>query len=141
MAKVIALFRSVEKRKKREQVDCMVLEEGQGIVGDERSMGGPRQVSLIPSEAMKDLPHDSPVFEGRLGENIRTEGILLQELKLGDRIRVGGTLLEITEIGRTCHPHCRIKNMTGKCIIPLEGVFARIIQGGQVCLGDSIEKE
>ena len=140
MASVTALFRSTEKRKPREQVTSLELREDIGVVGDVRSGDGPRQVWVIGGEEMEGLGADSPILAGRLGENIRTEGILLHEMAVGDRIRIGTAVVELSELGRECHPHCRIKTFTGECIIPLEGVFAEVVQSGEIHVGDPIEK-
>lgn len=76
---------------------------------------------------------------GKFAENITTEGIVLYELPVGTRLKIGETIQEVTQIGKECHKGCAIKNQVGTCIMPTEGIFTRIIKGGVIREGDSIE--
>jgi MOSC domain-containing protein YiiM len=77
---------------------------------------------------------------GDFAENLTTEGLELMTLPIGTRLKTGrGVEMEITQIGKECHHHCQIYRQVGMCVMPLEGVFARIIAGGEVAAGDTIE--
>ena len=82
---------------------------------------------------IKDLKH------GDFAENITTEGIVLHELPVGTRLKIGETIQEVTQIGKECHTGCAIAKQVGKCIMPKEGIFTRVIKGGLVKAGDKIE--
>lgn len=76
---------------------------------------------------------------GKFAENITTEGIALHNLGVGTRLKAGEAVLEISQIGKECHRGCEILKQVGKCIMPTEGIFARVIEGGEVKPGDKIE--
>ncbi len=81
----------------------------------------------------------SDLDAGKFAENITTEGIVLHELPVGTRLKIGETIQEVTQIGKECHKGCAIKNQVGTCIMPTEGIFTRILKGGVIRSGDSIE--
>lgn len=83
--------------------------------------------------------NESEKYIGKFAENITTEGIELYTLPIGVKLQIGKTVLEITQIGKECHDGCVIKKAVGKCIMPKEGVFCRVIKGGVVYTGDLIE--
>ena len=141
MAKVIAVCKSKEKGTPKEVVDEVVLKDNYGLVDDAHADSGThRQVSLLAIESinkMRRLGFD--VGPGDFAENLTTEGIDLPSLPVGKNISVGDeVILEITQIGKDCHTGCAIFQQIGKCIMPKEGVFARVIQGGLVRRGDTI---
>jgi MOSC domain-containing protein YiiM len=113
---------------------------GVGIKGDAHAGSGHRQVSLLAGEQIDRIKEKLPEIEkGAFGENIITRGIDLRELKKGDRLRCGeNAVLEITQIGKDCHSPCAIQYQTGECIMPTEGLFARVVAGGRVRSGDGI---
>ena len=76
---------------------------------------------------------------GSFAENLTTEGFNLGGVSIGDRLKVGETLLEISQIGKECHTHCEIYHKTGDCIMPQKGIFCRVIRGGKIKNGDTIE--
>ena len=76
---------------------------------------------------------------GAFGENLIVEGFDLRTLPLGTRFRIGDALLELTQIGKKCHSHCEIYKVVGDCIMPREGVFTKVLKGGTVCPGDTVE--
>ncbi len=142
MAKVIAVCSSKTKGVRKEDVRCGVLKTEYGLEGDAHADSGwHRQVSLLAVESidkMRKLGYE--VGPGDFAENITCEGIQLLSLPVGTRLAVGdGVVLEISQIGKECHSGCAIFKQTGKCIMPKEGVFARVIQGGPVKAGDTIE--
>ena len=141
MGKVIAVCSSKKKGTKKEVISEGVLREGYGLVDDAHADSGThRQVSLLAVESiakMQSLGLD--VGYGDFAENITSEGIDLVSLPPGTRLLIGdGTILEVTQIGKECHTRCAIYRLVGQCIMPEEGVFARVIQGGVVKAGDAI---
>lgn len=141
MAKILAVCTSEKVGTRKEPVDTGFLEEEFGLVGDAHAdRNTHRQVSLLAIESinkMRDQGYD--VNPGDFGENLTTEGIELAALPTGRRLQVGDdVLLEITQIGKECHAGCAIFQQTGKCIMPKEGVFARVISGGFVKPDDAM---
>ena len=141
MARIIAVCKSKEKGTKKEAVADSILKEDYGLIGDAHADHGThRQVSLLAIESinkMRSLGFD--VGPGDFAENLTTEGMDLVSLPVGTRISAGdGIILEISQIGKECHAGCAIYRQTGKCIMPREGVFAKVIRGGLVRTGDPI---
>lgn len=123
-------------------VDVVALVAGHGVEGDGHAGPGHRQVSLLAAEsiaAMRDCGlHVGP---GDFAENVTTEGIAVVRLPVGARVRVGPALLEVTQIGKVCHDRCEIFRLAGDCVMPREGIFARVLEGGEVRAGDEIAVE
>ncbi|MFA5528077.1 MAG: MOSC domain-containing protein [Peptostreptococcales bacterium] len=112
-----------------------------GLEGDAHAGNWHRQVSLLGIESfkkMEDLGIEG-LEDGIFAENITTEGIILYNLPVGTRLRIGETLMEVTQIGKECHTGCEIARKVGKCVMPKEGIFTKVLQGGKVKAGDSIE--
>lgn len=146
MAEVIAVCRSKKKGTKKQAMQEGYLHPDYGLADDAHAdAGSHRQLSLLAMESidkMRSLGFD--LSPGDFAENITTQGIDLVSLPIGTRIRLGDEIiLEMTQIGKECHLACAIRRQVGDCIMPKEGVFARIICGGLVRAGDqiSIEKE
>ena len=142
-AKIIAVCRSEEKGERKEAIDQGVFEECYGLLGDAHANSDThRQVSLLAIESidkMKKLGLD--LKPGDFAENLTTKGIDLTSLKPGTRINIGDkVILEISQIGKECHSGCAIFKQVGKCIMPEEGVFGKVIRGGLVKAGDAIQK-
>ena len=142
MASVLAVCSSQEKGTKKEVVATSFLREDYGLVGDAHAdCCTHRQVSLLAMESiakMRDLGFS--VSPGDFAENLTTEGLDLVSLPVGTRLSVGsGIVLEITQIGKECHTGCAIFRQVGKCIMPKEGVFARVIRGGLARAGNKIK--
>ena len=117
----------------------MELRENHGIVGDAHAGDWHRQVSLLAQESiakMQALGLD--VDSGDFAENITTSGIDLVLLPIGTRLQVGPVLLEVTQIGKECHTRCAIFYQAGDCVMPKEGIFAKVICGGVIKPGDGI---
>ena len=123
-------------------VDSAVLRENWGIEGDAHAGDWHRQVSLLAIESIDKMrAKGSNAVPGNFAENITTEGIDLAVLKLGDKLRVGKTaVLKISKIGKECHKHCAIYHQVGDCIMPREGIFAEVLEGGDIAVGDAIEE-
>lgn len=112
-----------------------------GIVGDAHAADWHRQVSLLAVESIdKMLAMGAKVSPGDFAENITTEGIDLSKLSIGNRLRVGQSVeLEITQLGKQCHGRCEIFEQVGDCIMPREGIFAKVTGAGRISIGDVIE--
>ncbi|HEX7365246.1 MAG TPA: MOSC domain-containing protein [Dehalococcoidia bacterium] len=142
MARVVAVCTSQKKGTKKKEVDEALLQVNFGLVGDAHADSGThRQVSLLAVESiakMRDLGLE--VKPGDFAENLTTEDIDLVSLPVGTRLSVGNQIvLEVTQIGKECHTRCAIYRQVGTCIMPVEGVFAKVIKGGPVSAGDSIK--
>lgn len=111
-----------------------------GIVGDAHAGNWHRQVSLLSYEKIQEFKEKgAEIVSGAFGENLIVEGYDLGNLPVGSRFRVGDEVeLEITQIGKECHSHCEIYKAMGDCIMPREGVFAKVIKSGHITLGDTI---
>lgn len=119
--------------------DTVVLQENWGIVGDAHAGDWHRQISLLSYESIeKMIALGADVKAGIFAENITTQGIPLTELHIGARLQIGSTVLEITQIGKECHTRCAIYYQVGDCVMPREGIFAKVLQGGSVNVGDEI---
>lgn len=143
MAKVLSINISEKKGTPKTKINPGVLIEEFGFQGDAHAGKWHRQVSLLAKESIdksKGLSTEG-LCHGIFAENITTEGIELYTLPIGTVLKVGECLIEITQIGKECHDGCAIREKVGQCIMPREGVFARVIKGGKVFEGDSIEKQ
>jgi FdhD protein len=142
MASIIAVSTSKEKGVKKEVIPEGILQENHGLVGDAHAGLSPqRQVSLLATESIDQMR--SPGVDLRPGdfaENLTCEGIDLVSLTVGTQLAIGKeVVLEITQIGKECHQGCAISRQVGRCIMPREGVFSRVIRGGVVKAGDEIK--
>lgn len=134
MAHVEAVCLSHKKGIVKKEQSNVVLIENWGIDGDAHAGDWHRQVSLLAGESIDKVKGILPTLKnGAFAENIITRGIDLSTLKIGDRLQIGDTvILEITQIGKECHSGCAIKKIVGDCIMPREGLFAKVIQGGEI---------
>ena len=141
MAKIIAVCKSDKKGIRKEDVKEGLFQLDYGLADDAHADSGThRQVSLIAIESiskMREMGFD--VGPGDFAENLTTEGIDLVLIPVGTEVSVGEeAILEISQIGKECHSGCAIFKQTGNCIMPKEGVFAKVIRGGTVRTGDQI---
>lgn len=140
MGKITAICISEKKGTKKHPVDSVMLLEGWGMEGDAHGGRWHRQVSLLSLEKIEDFrAKGAEVDFGAFGENLVVEGFDLRNILVGTKFRVGKALLELTQIGKECHSHCAIYQSMGDCIMPREGVFAKVLQGGLINTGDEIE--
>jgi len=142
MAKIIAVCRSEKKGTKKTPVTVGKFRKQFGMVGDAHAdEKWHRQVSLLAQESvdkMRKLGID--VGPGDFAENLTTEGIELVTLPIGTRLSVGkDVILEVSQIGKECHTHCAIFQQVGTCVMPTEGIFTRVLKGGSIKAGDSIQ--
>ena len=142
MASVVAVCTSKKKGTKKEAIAEGLFKEDYGLIGDAHAdCQTNRQVSLLAIESIDKMRHLSlKLSPGDFAENITVEGIDLCRLPIGTRILVGDeVILEVTQIGKECHAACAIRRQVGQCIMPEEGVFARVVQGGSVKPEDKVE--
>lgn len=110
-----------------------------GIKGDAHAGKWHRQISLLSYEQVEEFrKRGAHVDDGAFGENILAEGIDFKTLAIGTRIKSGDVLLEVTQIGKKCHSECEIFKQVGDCIMPREGIFARVLHGGKLKTGDKL---
>ena len=141
MAKVVSVNISREKGVIKTPVDLVVLTKDHGLEQDAHAGDWHRQVSLLGIESVekiKEMGMDN-LSPGVFAENILTQGIVLHQLPVGTWLRVGETIHEVTQIGKECHQRCEIFHTVGDCVMPREGIFTRVIQGGRVKAGDVVE--
>jgi len=141
MATIEAICISRKKGMVKRPVDLANFQEGFGIEGDAHGGKWHRQVSLLAGESIDRVKEKLPSLkDGAFAENIITRGLGLSSVSVGDSIQIGtAIILEITQIGKKCHNDgCVIKKATGDCIMPKEGIFARVIQGGEAKAGETI---
>lgn len=136
---------AVSKRKgtRKEQVEQALVVKEHGIKGDAHAGAWHRQVSFLAVESIEKAKSAGlSVGFGDFAENIATEGIDWPSIPVGARFRLGDSVLvEITQIGKECHKKCAIYYQAGDCIMPREGIFARVIEGGTIRCGDEIVAE
>jgi len=140
-SEIVAVCTSAEKHVQKEEVCEVLLVVDHGIDGDAHFGFGHRQVSLLADESVDKMRAMGleDLRPGAFGENLVTRGIDLLSLEIGDSIRVGAeVLLEVTQIGKECVDRCAIYYAAGDCIMPREGIFARVVAGGTVKGGDEI---
>ena len=136
-----AISVSKEKGTQKTNVAGAELKADFGIIGDAHSGDWHRQVSFLEIESINEMAaKGAKVGPGDFAENITTEGIDLGVLKIGGKLKLGADVeLEITQLGKKCHSRCEIFEQIGDCIMPREGVFARVVKAGSINVGDLIE--
>ena len=144
MSKIIAVCTSEKKGIKKSPVEEVIVEEDYGVTGDAHAdCQTHRQVSLLAMESidkMRQLGFE--LKPGDFAENITTEGIDLVSMPVGTKILAGDeVVLEMSQIGKECHAACAIRRQVGDCIMPREGIFAKVIHGGTLKPGDSIRTD
>lgn len=137
---VIAVCISEKKGTSKQNVGRAVLRTDWGLDGDAHAGPWHRQVSLLAWESIQRMrQHGLDVRAGSFAENITTRGIELSTLSVGTRMRIGKSLVEVTQIGKLCHTKCAVFQAVGDCVMPREGIFVRVLEGGEVAVGDSVE--
>jgi MOSC domain-containing protein YiiM len=139
--KVLAVNISQKKGEKKENIICGLFIENLGLKDDAHAEIGIRQVSLLAKESIEKIRAKGlDVQYGAFAENLTTEGIDLPTLPIGTRLKVGSkVLLEVTQIGKVCHDRCNIFYTVGDCVMPREGIFAKVLIGGEIKVDDRIE--
>nr|WP_297432884.1 copper homeostasis protein CutC [uncultured Cetobacterium sp.] len=140
MGKVIAICISENKGTEKVVVESGVLIENFGLEKDAHGGNWHRQISLLELEKIDDFNNKGGnVNFGAFGENLIIQGIDLKNLAVGSILQIGTSLLEITQKGKQCHHHCKIYHRVGDCIMPREGVFAKVLKGGVIFPNDEIK--
>ena len=139
MGKVMAICISEKKGTQKRNVHEALFIEDFGLENDAHAGKWHRQVSLLSYERIQDFKKKgAPVEDGAFGENLIVSGIDFKNLPVGTRFQCGDVVLEMTQIGKECHNGCEIYKIMGDCIMPREGVFARVIRGGRIREGDEL---
>ena len=138
MGKILAICTSPRRGTVKTPVPDAVLTPEWGIVGDAHGGAWHRQVSLLSAEKIEAFRKKLWVDYGAFGENLVVEGFDFRALPVPSRLAIGEVVLETTQIGKECHSDCAIRQQTGECIMPREGVFARVLQGGTIHVGDPV---
>ncbi len=141
MATIEAICISKKKGMVKKPVELANFQAGFGITGDAHAGKWHRQVSLLAGESIDTVKIKLPSLkDGAFAENIITRGLSLSSVSVGDSLQIGtDIILEITQIGKKCHNDgCVIKKATGDCIMPKEGIFAKVVQGGEAKADDPI---
>jgi len=139
MGKILATNISEIKGVQKKNVHRVKLIEGFGIEHDAHAGNWHRQVSLLSYEKIEDFKaRGAQVMDGDFGENLIVQGIDFKKLPIGTKFQCKDVVLELTQIGKECHHGCEIFHLMGDCIMPREGVFARVLQGGYISEGDEM---
>lgn len=139
MGKVMAVCTSPARGTQKENIGRGVFRAGYGIEGDAHAGDWHRQVSLLSYEKVQAFnARGAAVADGAFGENLLVDGFDFARLPAGTWLGCGDVLLEITQIGKQCHHGCEIFQRMGDCIMPREGVFARVLRGGEIAVGDEM---
>ncbi len=148
MAHIEAICISEKKGIPKKEIPMAEFRADWGMVDDAHAGHWHRQISLLAGESIDQVKRLIPqLAHGAFAENIITRGLNLAEMKVGDRLSIANTystseiLLEVTQIGKECHSGCAIQRITGDCIMPREGIFARVLKGGTVQAQDTIRQE
>ena len=138
MGKLLAICTSPQRGTVKTEVESARLTPEWGIETDAHGGNWHRQVSLLSAEKIENFRKKIWVDYGAFGENLVVEGYDFRNLPVTSRFAIGDVVLEMTQIGKECHNDCVIKQKTGECIMPREGVFARVLQGGEIHVGDEV---
>lgn len=137
--KVLAINISEKKGTIKKPVDQAMFKIDHGIIGDAHAGNWHRQVSLLGIESFKKMEDKGlKLKKGAFAENLTTQGIELYSLPIGTRMQIGEVVLEVTQIGKECHHGCAIKTAVGECVMPVEGIFCKVIQEGTIKTNDLI---
>ena len=139
MSKVISvnISQNTGERKQSTKSACAVVDKG--LEADAHAKGGQRQISLLAVESIQKMIEEGvDVGPGDFAENITTEGLNLLDLPVGTRFKIGEAILEITRHGKECPAPCAIYYQVGHCVMPTEGIFAKVIEGGLIKPDDPI---
>jgi MOSC domain-containing protein YiiM len=141
MAKVLAVNISEKKGEPKKTIEKGYFEVDSGLQGDAHAGNWHRQVSLLGNESIDKIRNKgfNKLVPGNFAENLTTEGIVLFELPLGTKLKIGETVMEVTQIGKECHNGCAIRQKTGDCVMPREGIFAKVLTAGWITAGDEIQ--
>lgn len=139
--KILAVCRSEKRGTVKSEIGEGLLIENFGLKDNAHTGKWHRQISLLGVESIDKMQSKGfKIKYGDFAENLTIEGIVLHQLPLGTKLKVGeNVLLEVTQIGKECHSDCEVRKKIGDCVMPREGIFARVLKGGKVKVGDDIE--
>jgi len=140
MAEIISVNISRNKGERKKPVASVMISAGHGIESDAHAGKWHRQVSLLAIESIRKMQAlGIEVGPCDFAETLTTENINLVSLPIGTRLRIGDQVeVEVTQIGKVCHDRCEIYRQAGDCVMPREGIFVRVLSGGEVKPGDPI---
>jgi MOSC domain-containing protein YiiM len=143
MAKVTAVNISEKKGVIKHPIEKGFFKINHGLEGDAHAGKWHRQVSFLGEESIDKMRATGVegLCSGKFAENLTTEGIILYELPVGTKLKIGEVLFEVTQIGKECHGGCEIRKLVGDCVMPREGIFARVLIDGYIKAGDEIVVE
>ena len=140
---IVAISVSAEKGVRKSNVKEAQILENYGIAGDAHAGDWNRQVSLLAIESIEKMRAQGlNVGPGDFAENLTTQGLDLLSLPIGTRLTLGKekrVQVEVTQIGKVCHDRCAIYKLAGDCVMPREGIFVKVLQGGKILPGDPVE--
>ncbi|MDF1579376.1 MAG: MOSC domain-containing protein [Desulfuromonadales bacterium] len=138
--RIVAVCRSAAKGERKKSIPVGELVVEHGLANDGHAGPGHRQISLLAQESIdKMCAAGLDVHAGDFAENITTRGIELPVLPIGTRLALGDkAVVEVTQIGKECHQRCAIYHQAGDCVMPREGIFARVVVGGAIRAGDRV---
>jgi len=138
---ILAISISEKKGQKKHNIPWADLRVNHGMIGDAHAGNWHRQISLLGIQSIEYMRNQgADVYPGDFAENITVEGLVLYELPIGSRLCIGDeVILEVTQIGKECHSGCEIQKQVGSCIMPSQGIFAKVLHEGRIEVGDSVE--
>jgi len=140
MAKVTAVNISEKKGVIKHPIEKGFFKVNHGLEGDAHAGNWHRQVSFLGEESIDKMRATGVegLCSGKFAENLTTEGIILYELPVGTVLKIGEVVLKVTQIGKECHQGCEIRKLVGDCVMPREGIFAKVLKEGYIKAGDEI---
>ena len=141
MPKVLSVNISEKKGVPKEPIEKGYFKVNYGLEGDSHAGNWHRQVSLLGQESIEKMQNTGVkgLCAGKFAENLTTEGVTLYELPVGTKLKIGETEMQVTQIGKECHSGWAIKKLVGDCVMPREGIFAKVLKPGFIKSGDKIE--
>lgn len=140
MGNVMAVCKSEKKGTQKQNIGTGFFKVDHGLVGDAHAGNWHRQVSLLSFDKIEDFrAKGAEVGHGAFGENLVVAGIDFKILPIGTHLRCNEVEMEVTQIGKECHSHCEIYKVMGDCIMPREGIFAKILHEGEITVGDTLQ--
>ncbi len=137
--KVLSVNISEQKGEKKHNIDEAYIKEGYGLENDAHGGDWHRQVSLLSLSSFEKMRNwGAEVYYGDFAENLTVDGMDVYVLPVGTRLKAGEAMLEVTQIGKECHQGCAIREQVGDCVMPREGIFARVLESGRIKVGDAI---
>ncbi|SHH47497.1 MOSC domain-containing protein [Thermosipho atlanticus] len=136
---IISINISEKKGETKKPVDKAILKENWGIIGDAHAGNWHRQISMLSAESIEKMrKYGYEINYGDFAENITIKNGEIHKFPIGTKVKIGNALLEITQIGKKCHLSCAISKKIGKCIMPIEGIFLKVIKGGEIKINDEV---